>query len=378
MRSRDQIRFIERQMIFWLAALLALLVFMYIFRSIMLPFVAGMVLAYFLDPVADWFEARGFSRLWATLTILIIFVALFALALFIIVPVIAQQLVDLVRDLPGYAAALQEWAASGNRAWVERLIGERIENLNQSIGQLLSQGAEWLGALVTSIWQGGQALLDIASLFVITPVVAFYMLLDWDRMIARIDQWLPRDHVKTVRYIARDIDAAIAGFIRGQGTLCLVLALFYAIALVLVGLNFGLLIGLTTGLISFIPYVGAIIGFILSVGVAIVQYWGIGDWQSLGLVAGIFMFGQFLEGNILQPRLVGSNIGLHPVALIFSLFAFGYLFGFVGLLIAVPTAAAIAVLVRFALQRYLDSHLYWGASRPVQSVTEAKPESEQT
>ena len=207
------------------------------------------------------------------------------------------------------------------------------------------------------------ALFSIAGLFVVTPVVAFYMLLDWDRMVAKVDSWVPRDHVETVRTIATDINTATAGFVRGQGTLCLMLGVMYAIGLTLTGLNFGILIGLFAGLISFIPYVGSLVGLVLSVGVAFVQFWP--DWLMVAAVAGVFFIGQFIEGNILQPRLVGKSVGLHPVWLMFALFAFGALFGFVGLLIAVPAAAAVAVLVRFA-HRPLSriAALYGGAEPP--------------
>ena len=202
------------------------------------------------------------------------------------------------------------------------------------------------------------ALVNVAGLFVITPVVAFYMLLDWDRMVATVDSWVPREHVHTVRQIANDINASTAGFVRGQGTLCLILGVMYAIGLTAVGLNFGLVIGLFAGLISFIPYVGSLVGLVLSVGVALVQFWP--DWIMVVAVAVVFFVGQFIEGNILQPKLVGSSVGLHPVWLMFALLAFGSLFGFVGLLIAVPAAAAVAVLVRFALGRYMASPLYTG------------------
>jgi predicted PurR-regulated permease PerM len=198
----------------------------------------------------------------------------------------------------------------------------------------------------------------LAGLLVVTPVVAFYMLLDWDRMVAKVDGWVPRDHVETVRTIFRDIDLAIAGFVRGQGTVCLILGLIYATGLSLAGLNFGLLIGLFAGFVSFIPYVGSIAGLLLALIVAAVQFWP--DWVMVLVIVGIFFGGQFIEGNILQPKLVGSSVGLHPVWLMFALFAFGALFGFVGLLVAVPAAAVVGVLVRFALSRYLASPLYIG------------------
>ena len=210
------------------------------------------------------------------------------------------------------------------------------------------------------MWSSGKSIIDIAGLFVVTPVVAFYMLLDWDRMISRVDGWVPRDNVGTVREIAGEVNHVIAGFVRGQGTTCLLLGIIYATGLTIVGLNFGLLIGLFAGLISFIPYLGSFVGLILALGVAAVQFWP--NWIMIAVVAVVFFIGQFIEGNILQPKLVGSSVGLHPVWLMFALFAFGALFGFVGLIIAVPAAAVVGVLVRFGLSRYLESPLYRGHS----------------
>jgi predicted PurR-regulated permease PerM len=197
------------------------------------------------------------------------------------------------------------------------------------------------------------------------------MLLDWDRMVATVDGWVPRDHVETERAIAREIDRSIAGFVRGQGTLCLILGIYYALGLTVVGLNFGLLIGLLAGLISFIPYVGSLTGLVLAIGVAFVQFWP--DWMWVAAVVGVFFVGQFIEGNILQPKLVGSSVGVHPVWLMFALLAFGALFGFVGLLVAVPCAAAIAVIMRFAIARYKASPLYQGEEKV--PVTQSRLES---
>src|SRR5690606_36272613 len=242
--------------------------------------------------------------------------------------------------------------------WIAQNLGVEPKALRDGLAYLLSQGAGFLSTLFTSTWASGKTLIDIAGLFVVTPVVAFYMLLDWHRMVAAVDGWVPRDHVTTVRRLATDINRATAGFVRGQGTLCLILGIMYAVGLTLVGLNFGLLIGLFAGLISFIPYVGSLTGLVLAVGVALVQFWP--DWPWIAAVVAVFLLGQFIEGNILQPRLVGKSVGLHPVWLMFALFAFGYLFGFVGLLVAVPASAAVAVLVRFAISRYLESPLYRG------------------
>jgi predicted PurR-regulated permease PerM len=193
---------------------------------------------------------------------------------------------------------------------------------------------------------------------VVVPVVTFYMLMDWDHMVERIDQMLPRDHAPTIRRLAREIDSALAAFVRGQLSVCALLGTFYALALMLAGLQFGLVVGAIAGAITFIPYVGSLVGGSLAIGLALFQFWG--DWLSIGMIAGIFAFGQFVEGNILTPKLVGNSVGLHPVWLIFALSAFGSLFGFAGMLVAVPVAAAIGVFTRFGIEQYQASLLYKG------------------
>ncbi|MBX3575651.1 MAG: AI-2E family transporter [Rhizobiaceae bacterium] len=348
----------RRQLRFWLISGVLLVLFLWLFSEILLPFVAGMVLAYFLDPVADKLQRVGLSRFMATCLILIGFIIALSLGLVILIPILASQLDDFIGRLPDYLTRLQGLVTSIDPEWLKDRFGVDPANLQEGLNSLLTSGFGFLTTIMTSIWNSGVALVNIAGLFVVTPVVAFYMLLDWDRMVAKVDSWVPRDHVETVRAIATDINTATAGFVRGQGTLCLVLGILYAIGLTVVGLNFGILIGLFAGLISFIPYVGSLVGLVLSVGVALVQFWP--DYTMIGAVAVVFFLGQFIEGNILQPRLVGKSVGLHPVWLMFALLAFGALFGFVGLLIAVPAAAAVAVLVRFALNRYLDSPLYRG------------------
>ena len=353
---------LRRQAIFWLLAALAFIGFLYLFRSILLPFVAGMILAYFLDPVADRLERFGLSRALATTLIVASFLVGFVVALMLVVPILVSQLAEFITRIPHYVTRLQFIVTDFDPDWLSRTLGVEPSSLREGLSGLLTQAAGFLTTLFQSLWNSGRALIDIAGLFVITPVVAFYMLLDWDRMVDRVDSLIPRDHLNTVRQIATDIDRSLAGFVRGQGTLCLVLGIYYALGLTLVGVNFGLLIGLFAGFVSFIPYVGAALGLVLAVGVALVQFWP--EWHMILLVAGIFVVGQTIEGNILQPKLVGRSVGLHPVWLIFALFAFGLLFGFVGLLIAVPAAAAIGVLVRFALSRYLMSPLYTGGKTP--------------
>ncbi len=366
----------RRQIRFWIITAVILAIFVYLFSDILLPFVAGMVLAYFLDPVADRLQRLGLSRVMATIIILIAFLIVLVLALVILIPVLASQLSDFIVKLPEYLSRFQALITSYDPNWLDQRFGLDAGSLQEGLNSLLTSGMGLVTTVFQSIWNSGVAIFSIAGLFIVTPVVAFYMLLDWDRMVATVDSWVPRDHVETVRQIATDINTATAGFVRGQGTLCLILGAMYAFGLTLTGLSFGILIGLFAGLISFIPYVGSLVGLVLSVGLAFVQFWP--DWTMVLAVAGVFFAGQFIEGNILQPRLVGKSVGLHPVWLMFALFAFGALFGFVGLLIAVPAAAAVAVLVRFAISRYLESLLYKGhAEEPVKAkaVRLTKPAS---
>jgi predicted PurR-regulated permease PerM len=246
--------------------------------------------------------------------------------------------------------------------WIKRIVGDNLTGADKSVGDLMNQTVGYLTGLLASLWAKGQALLSIFSLLIITPVVAFYLICDWDRMVAAIDRLVPVPQREMVRRLGREIDATIAAYVRGQSGLCLILGSYYATGLTFAGLSFGLLIGVISGLISFIPYVGSLTALILSLGVALAQF--APDWTRIVVVAGIVLFGQFLEGNVLAPKLVGKSVGLHPVWLIFALFAFGYLFGFVGLLLAVPLAAGSGVLIRFALSRYFASPLYTGNPAP--------------
>lgn len=356
---------LRRQVQFWLISLVVLCGFLYVFSGILLPFVAGAAVAYLLDPVCDRLERLGMGRMWATLTILLAFVIALVLVFILLLPILGNQLALFLEKFPGLVRQLQDLINTNFGNGLAEAAGINLADLQASMADIVGQGASFIGKLAQSVWSGGQALLSILSLFVITPVVAFYLLLDWDHMVARIDSWLPRDHLMEIRGLAREMDGAVAGFVRGQLSVCVLLGTFYAVSLALAGLNFGLLIGMGAGLISFIPFVGAGFGLVVSIGVALVQFWP--DWPMILIIGAIFAVGQFLEGNVLQPKLVGDSTGLHPVTLMFALFAFGYLFGFVGMLIAVPAAAMIAVLARFALRQYLASAVYTG-TRPRQAA----------
>ncbi|WP_336276892.1 AI-2E family transporter [Bartonella sp. CB178] len=348
----------KKQILFWLGALSFFVLFMFAFGSILLPFVVGIVLAYFLNPVVQLLEKFGIHRVFGTVMITLFIVVIFVAALVILIPIISGQIQQFIRDgLPIYIGRIQTFFVESDFGWVRRYFGSDPHELQAGIKGILGQGSDFVTSLLNSLLQSGKSIMDIISLFVVAPVVAFYMLLDWPRMVSAVDSWIPRDHLETVRSIFHEMDRAIAGFVRGQGTVCLILGGYYVVGLTSVGLNFGLLIGMFIGLISFIPYIGTMSGFVLSVGVAWVQFYP-DNWSCIVIVMAIFFVGQFIEGYILQPKLVGSSVGLHPVWLMFALFAFSSLFGFTGMLVSVPAAAAVGVLVRFALHTYLRSQMY--------------------
>ena len=356
---------VGEQVRWWTIGAVVLAVFLWAMSPVLLPFLAGAALAYFLDPLADRLEARGFSRVAATAAVTLAMAGLFLAVLLVLIPAVFTQAQSLVETLPRYAEALD--------GYVRERFPEQLAPgapLAEAVESLRERAREWSLAALESAWTGGLAIIDFLTLIVVTPVVAFYLLLDWDRLVARVDGYVPRDHLDTVRALARDVDSVLAGFVRGQMTVCVILGTFYAVALMAVGLDFGLAIGLFAGLISFIPFIGSILGGLTSLGVALFQYWS--DPLMILVVAGIFLFGQAVEGNFLTPKLVGGSVGLHPVMLMFALSAFGYLLGFTGLLIAVPTAAAIGVLGRFALEQYRTGRLYQGLAGKLEAESRAE------
>ncbi len=344
------------QLAFWTVALVALVAVVWLLHGMLLPFVAGMVLAYLLDPLANRIERLGVNRLVATLVIVGTCVLAFVAMVILVAPVLIHQAIALLERLPEYVGRLQTLVTDNYKPWLTGVFGENFADAQ--IGPMLKQGTGGLTVFLSSLWSGWQVIASVLSLLVIAPVVAVYVLMDWHRMVAAIDLWLPRAQAVTLRSLAKDIDRAIAGFMRGQSGVCLILGAVYAVGFSLSGLHFGLLIGLIGGLISFIPYVGTLTVMVFSVGIAVAQFWP--EWTPLLAVIAVNVVGQALESYVLSPYLVGPSVGLHPVWIMFSLFAFGYLFGFVGLMIAIPLAAAIAVLVRFALARYLASPFYTG------------------
>jgi predicted PurR-regulated permease PerM len=351
---------VERRVHFWLAVLVLVVLALWLLSEILLlPFVAGLAIAYLLTPLTDRLERRGVNRLAAAFIIIAVVVLALVYLILLAAPIVGTQLTSFIDSVPGYVTTRQALPGDPSRPWLQKLLG--ASSADKSICDLVTQGVGWLTAFIRSVWSDGRALVSIFSLVVVPPVIAFYLIYDWHRMIRSVDSGIPIQHRDTVLELAREVNAAIAGFILGQTALCLILGSFYAGALPLTGLNFGRLIGLISGLITFILYVGSMTGLVLSLGVTVAQFWP--TYGMMLIVLGIFLVGQFVEGNVLAPKLVGESVGIHPVWLIFALLAFGYLFGFVGLLVAVPLAATTGVLTRFALRLYLQSSLYTGRRR---------------
>ncbi|WP_294612218.1 AI-2E family transporter [uncultured Roseovarius sp.] len=344
---------VKEQLKYWGIAAAAFLVTLWFLGDVILPFVIGGAIAYFLDPVADRLEGMGLSRAASAVVISLAALLIFVIMALLVIPLLVEQAVALFNIAPQLARDLQGFLSDHFPS-----IFQPESTLHKTLLSLGETIRERGGQVLQTLLNSAASLIDLVLLIVIVPVVAFYLLYDWDHLIAKIDGLLPRDHAPVIRDLASQIDRTLASFIRGMGTVCLVLGTFYAIALMLVGLQFGLVVGAFAGLITFIPYVGSIVGGVLAVGLALFQFWG--DWLSIGLVAAIFVSGQVIEGNVLTPKLVGSSVGLHPVWLIFALSAFGTLFGFVGMLVAVPVAASLGVITRFGTEQYKDSRLYRG------------------
>jgi predicted PurR-regulated permease PerM len=347
----------RKQLQFWGIGFALLCLVLWLLGSTLLPFLLGAGMAYFLDPLADRLERLGLNRVAATSVIAVSGILALAAVLIFAVPALIWQLQALVAATPDYIASLTGFLG---RRYPE-LFGEH-SRLMRSLTDVETMMREGGMTVAGTVLLGALGVFQVLLLLVVSPVVAFYLLLDWDRMVAKVNAMLPREHALTIRGLARDIDIVLAGFVRGQLTVCLILGTFYAVALMAIGLQYGFLVGMIAGMLSFIPYVGSATGLVLSVGIAAIQFWGTPAW--IFATAGIFLFGQFVEGNVLAPNLIGKSVGLHPVWLLLALSVFGALFGFAGLLVAVPVAAALGVLSRFLIDQYMASPLYTGRAPP--------------
>lgn len=366
---------------FWLATFATFTFLLWLFSAVLPPFIVALVLGYLLDPIVGRMQRFGLSRTWATTIILLGSIIVVCVIAVLIFPMLGRQLTDFIKAVPDLVKKAEGLLTSANGELTHGFIGTIMHkfgldsssggDLKGQVGEIANKATQWLGGFANSILSQSAAILDILSWFIITPVVAFYLLVDWPRMVKTIDGLVPPRHRETIWGLAHEIDLALSGFLRGQSLVCLFLAVWYGLGLSIIGLNFGLLIGLTGGLLSFIPYIGSLLVLVVSLLIAVVQGWP--NWHLPGLALGIVLVGQFLEGNVLSPKLVGDKVGLHPVWLIFALLAFGSVFGFTGLIVAVPVAAAAGVLLRFATKRYRESPFYSGDAVPVPVVDAAAP-----
>ncbi|MDX1974692.1 MAG: AI-2E family transporter [Rickettsiales bacterium] len=349
-----------KRWMFWIGIAFTFLLFLYGIREVLLPFVLGVLTAYFLDPAADRMERWGFSRSMATLVITGLFFSVILALSILIMPIIVSQLSAFLADLPRYAAQLEDDYGMVLAEWLG-MHDIHIENLKTIASNLSGVVLNMSGNFITGLLQSGMAVVTVMSLLLITPVVTFYLLRDWDRLVARLHDLLPRPYEATIRQQLLIIDRTLAGFIRGQLNVCLLLAVFYAVGLSLTGLKFAILIGMMSGFMLILPYIGAVFSAIVALTVAFFQF---GNWHDMAFVLGVYMAGQVLEGALITPKLVGDKVGLHPVWIIFGMLAGGALFGFVGILIAVPFTAVVGVVIRFAIEQYLRSGYYSGAILP--------------
>ncbi len=350
----------RQQAFFWLGALVLFFATVYLLSPILLPFVAGFVIAYFLDPAVHRLERWGVARALGTVIVLLLFVLALLLIIALLLPLVQLQVTELAVRVPSLIAGARQRIEQLMQLAEQQLPPEDVAKLRDLVGSGLAGLASWAVRLVQSLLTSSIALANLLSLVFITPIVAFFLLRDWRRIIAVVDSWLPREHATTIREQARLVDVTLSGFIRGQLLVCLGVGVYYAAALTAIHLEFGLIIGILAGVLTFIPYVGFATGFVLALSLALVQF---GTLSGLLWVVGVFALGQVLEANVLAPKLVGERVQLHPVWVIFALLAFGTVFGFLGVLLALPAAAVAGVLVRFALGRYLSSPLYDPANR---------------
>jgi len=347
-------------------ALIGVIVFViWLLAPVLMPFALAAMLAYLGDPLADRLQRLGMGRTWAVSIVFTVITIIFVGVLLLLVPLIQRQVSNLIDNLPHYV----EWARTVALPWVQQRL--HLEPDTFDTDKVLATIREHIGSIgsiaaraLARVTQSGMGIITWMTNAVLIPVVAFYLLRDWDTMIAHIQRLIPRSLEPTVVRLSRESDQVLGAFVRGQLLVMLALGVFYGLALTLVGISIGPLIGMIAGLLSFVPYLGFMIGFVAALVAALVQY---GDWTHVILVGAVFTIGQLLEGYVLVPRLVGGKIGLHPVAVIFAVLAGGHLFGFLGVLLALPAASVVVVLLRYVFARYRESDLY----KETAPVTEA-------
>ncbi|KJK06307.1 MULTISPECIES: AI-2E family transporter [Pseudomonas] len=347
----------------WLGVALLCAALLYWLHPILSPFLVGILLAYLADPLVDRLERAGLSRTWGVVLVFTLFTLLFTLLLLVLVPMLAKQLVRLYELAP----QMLDWLQHGALPWVQTRLGLaegfwKFDKIKAAISGHMGQTSDIVGVILSRATASGLALLGWLANLVLIPVVSFYLLRDWDLMMAKIRGLLPRQREERLVALAGECHEVLGAFVRGQLLVMLALGVIYASGLMLVGLELGLLIGLLAGLAAIVPYMGFIIGIGAAMVAGLFQFGG--DPYPLLAIAAVFMVGQALEGMVLTPLLVGDRIGLHPVAVIFAILAGGELFGFTGVLLALPVAAVIMVLLRHVHDLYKESGMYGGEIDP--------------
>jgi predicted PurR-regulated permease PerM len=340
---------------FWFLAFLLCAAALWILKPVLLPFAAGMAIAYFFNPVVDALARREMPRWLGALIVLAGFALIIALIVILILPLLEGQIGALINAIPGYVEKARNHLIPSFEDWLARFSPEDVARIRDAAGQYVGNAASFAGKALQNVVTGGIALIDVLALLIITPVVAFYLMRDWPQLTATVDSLIPRRPYPIVKQQLDEIGMSLSGFVRGQALVCLSLGLIYSIGLTVAGLQYGVAIGVAAGVLSFIPYVGTSFAWISSIILALAQFDELG---RIGFVAGVLIFGHVMEAYVLTPRLVGHRVGLHPVWILFALIAGIRLMGFVGVLIAVPVAAVVGVLTRFAVQQYKDSSFY--------------------
>ena len=347
----------------WLGVVVLLCVFIYLLHPILTPFLVALGLAYLFDPLVDRLEKYGLSRTWGVVAVFALFTLIVMAMLLVLVPMLAKQLLRLYELAP----QMLDWLQHTAMPWAQAKLGLndgfwKFDKVKAAISEHMGQTTDIVGVVLSQATASGLALIGLLANLVLIPVVSFYLLRDWDLMMAKIRSLLPRDNEERIVSLAGECHEVLGAFVRGQLLVMLALGVIYAAGLMLVGLELGLLIGLIAGLAAIVPYMGFVIGIGAALIAGLFQFGG-DLYPMVGIVA-VFMVGQALEGMVLTPLLVGDRIGLHPVAVIFAILAGGELFGFTGLLLALPLAAVIMVLVRHLKDLYKDSQMYSGADEP--------------
>ena len=327
-----------------------------LFASVLAPFVAAAGIAYVLDPPTTRLTRLGLGRGIAALLVILALLAAVLLFALLLYPLILQQIGLLLGRIPQYVQLLQRWASEVitdlQTNFGSDVVNDKLRDLVSSqAGNMLTV----MASALTSVTGAGFAIFNVLTLAVVTPVVGFYLLRDWPRVIGMVNSWLPHRYADAIRSQAREVDRILSAWVRGQALCCLILALYYASALTVAGLDLGLIVGMAAGLLSFIPYVGSISGGVTALGLALAQF---PHWRGVIVIGAVLVAGQILEGYVLYPRFLGDRVELPAVWVIFALFAGGAAFGFLGVMLAVPVAATIGVLCRYWLRRYLASPLY--------------------